>query len=358
MSASPRPRATPGLARHASRPYHTPSTGVFALLPQFLVPWAELMHLNQPEGYLAFYWHYAIGLAFAACIAAPHPPPLSAFITIAGYLSVWVFIFRGAVCTWNDILDEVFDWKATRTQLRPLSRGALSMAQAQIFLLLQVILLGILLIPLSTACLIYADIMAMVFAINPLVKRMTHFSPFVLGAGFAVPILMSCAAFRADPLLQALLGMDLDEDENEGSRASSAYLVGAACLYLASLLTTVIFESIFAHQNIKDDLKTGVRSLALYLGPRAKQWLSFLASIQVCLTLAVGFSCGFSLLYYTISCGGLAISLASLLYFVDLTSPASCALVFRQGSIAVGLTLTIGLLAEYMYRSLLSIAGE
>ncbi len=44
-------------------------------MPASWVPFAELMRLDRPAGYFAFFWHFAIGLGFAAAASDPIPSP-------------------------------------------------------------------------------------------------------------------------------------------------------------------------------------------------------------------------------------------------------------------------------------------
>ena len=334
--SNPEPSPPPRLPSQ----YKPPRGGIFTILPTSWVPYAELMRLDRPAGYYAFYWHYIIGLSFAACIAVP-PPTLTNLAILAAYLGFWVLILRGAVCTWNDNLDQSFDRKVARTRFRPIARGAVSTVQANLFTLLQLIVGAIILIPLPAECSIYAGIITIILVIYPLGKRFTDFPQAILGLGFALPIFLCCAIFEIDPLLQNNAGSDAE--------TRSAHLTAAVFLYFAGALWTMIFDTIYAHQDINDDKKVGIRSLSVFLGGRTKPVLSVLAAIQVALLVAMGVKCQFSTIYFMGSCTGAAVALFAMLRFVDLRNPTSCAWWFGSSRL-VGGSIAAGLLFEYMLR--------
>lgn len=290
--------------------YLPPQTGIFYILPPTWVPYAEIMRLNRPSGYYAFYWHYAIGLSFAASIASPTTEP-TVLVALAGYLALWVLVLRGAVCTWNDNLDQEFDGRVARTRFRPIARGAVTTAQGHIFTAAQLVLGTVMLSPFSTAVSAYGALMTAIITIYPLGKRITDFPQVILGFGFAVPIFMCCAALGADPLQRQLfVGSDTMD-----------VTYGGACMYGASVLWTIIFDTVYAHQDITDDVKAGVKSLAVRLGDQTKLVLAVLGAFQVGLLIGAGCFCKLSAVYFVISCGGAARPSSPCLYLSILRRP-------------------------------------
>lgn len=311
--------------------YIPPRTGLLSLLPSSWVPFAELMRLDRPQGYYAFYWHYLIGISFAACGVSDSCTPFE-LLVLAAYLGAWVVVLRGTVCTVNDICDQDFDRQVARTRFRPLARRAVSTAQATAFTIAQLFVLSLLTLPLPTSSYMFAAATTLALSIYPLGKRVTHFPQVILGLAFAIPIFMCCEI--------------LDKDADTDTRSPRA----VSALYWVSTLWTVISDTIYAHQDMDDDAKAGVKSLAVLLGQQTKLWLSLLAIVQVALLVFIGAECDFSYLYYTLCCGGTALSLGVMLITVDLRSPASCAYWFGPGARLVGCSLVGGFLAEYAYR--------
>ncbi|KAI5367917.1 Putative UbiA prenyltransferase family [Septoria linicola] len=324
-----------GLPAETSKPSYTaPSGGIFTILPASIVPYAELMRLDRPSGYYAFYWHYAIGIAFAGSIA-PVPPTVSQMASLAVYLALWVVIYRGAVCAWNDNIDQDFDRQVARCRNRPIARGAVSTLQGHVFTAAQTVMCGTILVEYPKEIMVYAGIMTVVLGIYPFGKRITDFPQVILGFAFAIPVFMCAAALGADPLL---------------SPATASMRNGALCLYGANTLWTIIFDTVYAHQDIKDDVKAGVRSLAVRLGDQTKLGLGLLSCIQVALMVACGHYCGLSWAYFVFGCGGAAASLFAMLYLVELSRPSSCAWWFGPGSRLVGASIVLGFLGHYVLR--------
>ncbi|GIZ46529.1 hypothetical protein CKM354_000965500 [Cercospora kikuchii] len=326
--------ANTGASKSSNGAYVAPSTGIFRVIPATFVPYAELMRLDRPAGYYAFFWHYLIGLAFAACISPEQPSPVD-LCAHAGYLAAWVLVYRGAVCTWNDNIDQEFDRQVARCQNRPIARGAVSTRQGHAFTAAQTVVCAVMLLCFPSAVLVYAGAMTIILGIYPFGKRITDFPQVILGFAFAVPVFLCSAALRADPLLAPAT-----EDLRRGS----------LCLYGANTLWTIIFDTIYAHQDIKDDIKAGVKSLAVRLGDQTKLGLGVLSGVQVGLLLAVGRFCDLNWVYYVIGCGGSALSLFGTLWYVDLENPASCAWCFGPGSRFVGASVVLGFLGQYTTR--------
>lgn len=322
--------------------YTPPSGGIFEVLPAAWVPYAELMRLDRPAGFFAFYWHYLIGIGFGVAVLRPALDPGSLAL-VAIYLAIWVVVLRGAVCTVNDNLDQDFDRKVARTQCRPIARGAVSTHQANIFALLQFALLAVMILqcPIphaSRTAGAYAALSAAILTVYPLGKRVTDFPQLILGVGFAAAIPFSSAVVGVDPF-------DIGGDD-----LHRRWAVLSLCV--ASGIWTVIFDTVYAHQDRQDDIKAGVRGLAVRLGDYTKLVLSISAVTQVVLLAAVGGLIRLSWVYFAGSCAGVALALAAMLILVDLDSPASCAWWFGQGTAIVGTTMVAGFLGEYVIRQL------
>lgn len=81
-------------------PYSDPTTGFISCLPKSWIPYAQLMRLDRPAGFYAFYFPYLIALAYAACIA-PNPPAPLHMLKLVALLLPFNILLRGAACTWN-----------------------------------------------------------------------------------------------------------------------------------------------------------------------------------------------------------------------------------------------------------------
>ncbi|KAJ6012982.1 hypothetical protein N7522_003337 [Penicillium canescens] len=327
----------------APNEYEPPTQGIFALLPSALTPYAELMRLHRLAGCYFYYCHYVIGLSFAACVA-PSPPKPSLLVVQALYFMAWVLILRGAMCTWNDNIDHGFDRQVARTRLRPIARGSVSTVQGHVFLLLQLVVGIMILQVFPPSCLFYAAITTLAALFYPFCKRVTHLPQVFLGLGFGLAIFMTGAALNVDFILQH------SSNGGDGHR----HRLAALCLYVVSVLYTVLVDTLYAYQDMEDDMKAGVGSLAVRLGKSPKLVFSFMAAAQVIFLVAVGILSQFSAIYFVGSCSTTALVLVSMVSLVNLTDPASCAWWFGPGSCLLGASMTIGMIGEYAKRQVSS----
>lgn len=310
--------------------YVPPSKGFLSILPASWTPYAQLMRLEKPGGLYAFYFPYLLGLLYAACIANNIISPLRMLRESAFFLP-GAIILRGAACTWNDNIDQDFDRKVARCRLRPIARGAVSSAQGHLFTVGQTLAGSLLLALLPLECAYDAILITLLFVIYPFGKRFTNYPQFILGFPFAWAIVMSCHALGVDPL-------------------TSKTLPSTICLVLANVSWTMVYDTIYAHQDIKDDVDAGVKSMAVQFKDSTKLITSILGAILVALLLAVAAFIDMSHLYMAFTCGGTAISLAAMIGLVELKKPASCAWWFKWGFWFVGGAMMSGLLAQYLAR--------
>lgn len=306
------------------------SSGFLSHLRSTWTPYAQLMRLDRPAGFYAFYIPYLIGLGYGACLAESVPSP-TYLLSLCGLFAVYCVILRGAACAWNDNVDQEFDRQVARTRLRPIARGAVSTTQGHIFtvalLLAQIPILMIL----PVACTYHAIPMNLLFGAYALMKRITYYPQFVLGFPFAWAILMSCAALEVDPISHQRI---------------------TATTFMANIAWTMIYDTVYAHQDIRDDVRAGVKSMAIRFANSTKELTATLATIQIALLCYTGWQAGLSLVYFIFACGGTAIALGAMITIVDLKEPSSCAWFFHRGFWYVGGSITTGFGAEYLTRLL------
>ncbi|CZS99426.1 related to para-hydroxybenzoate polyprenyltransferase precursor [Rhynchosporium agropyri] len=239
---------------------------------------------------------------------------------------------RGAGCTINDLWDRNLDPHVRRTRLRPIARGAVTPFKALAFTGVQLFTgLGILL-QFPAQCLFYGIPSLLLVASYPLAKRVTHYPQLVLGFTFSWGAIMGFPA----------LGVDLLQN--------SAALTAAGFLYASSISWTVLYDMIYAHMDIRDDAKAGIKSIALRHDAQTKQILSGLAVAQVGLLAAAGVAAGAGPLFVVGSCGGAAVTLAVMIRKVNLKSVKDCWWWFVNGCWLAGGVISVGLGADYLVR--------
>ena len=311
-------------------PYKPPTTGLLSYLPSPWIPYAELMRLDKPAGTYYLFFPCLFSTLLAASYTNPSIAPV---ITTTVLFFSGALIMRGAGCTINDLWDRNLDPHVSRTRLRPIARGAVTPIKALAFTGVQLLAgLGVLM-QFPTPCLFYGIPSLLLVATYPLAKRVTHYPQLVLGLTFSWGAMMGFPA----------LGIDLLTD--------TAALSAAAALYASCVSWTVLYDMIYAHMDIKDDAKVGIKSIALRHEKETKGVLSGLAVVQIGLLATAGVAVGASPVFFVGSCGSAAVTLGFMIWSVRLEEVSNCWWWFRNGAWLTGGGIACGLFAEYLSRS-------
>ncbi|KAM7187900.1 para-hydroxybenzoate-polyprenyltransferase [Naviculisporaceae sp. PSN 640] len=323
-TTSSTPAPTPNLT-----PYTPPTTGLLSYLPASWVPYAELARLDKPAG--TYYLFFPC--LFSTLLAAPlsSAPPTTILTTTLLFLS-GAIIMRGAGCAINDLWDRNLDPHVTRTRLRPIARRAITPFQALIFTGSQLLTGLAILLQFPLPCFYYATPSLIFVALYPLAKRVTYYPQAVLGLTFSWGAIMGFPA----------LGISLIE--------STPALTAAALLYTSNIAWTILYDMIYAHMDIKDDAKAGIKSIALKHDKETKQVLSGLAVIQIGLLAGAGMVVGAGPAFFIGSCGGAALTLGIMIKRVNLKSVKDCWWWFVNGCWITGGVISAGLGVDYLIR--------
>jgi 4-hydroxybenzoate polyprenyltransferase len=311
--------------------YTPPTTGVLSYLPQKVVPYGELMRIDKPTGSYYLFFPCLFSTLVAATMATPIAAP-SAVISTTALFFTGALVMRGAGCTINDLWDRNLDPHVARTRLRPIARRAISPPQAIVFLGGQLFTGLAVLLSLPFECFWYATPSLLLVATYPLAKRITYYPQFVLGLTFSWGAMMGFPA----------LGIDLLSNQSA--------LVAASCLYASNVAWTVLYDMIYAHMDIKDDVKAGIKSIALKHENETKAVLSGLAAVQLGLLAATGIAAGMGPIFFVGSCGGAALTLATMIRQVRLKEVKNCWWWFVNGAWFTGGAISLGLAGEYLAR--------
>ena len=295
--------------------YQPPETGFVSSLPRTWIPYAELMRLDKPAGtyYLFFPCLFSTLLAASYTAAAPLLVLTTSLCFFSGAL-----IMRGAGCTINDLWDRDLDPHVARTRLRPIARGAVTPFKALTFTGFQLLAgLGVLL-QFPVSCLFYGIPSLLLVATYPLAKRVTHYPQLVLGLTFSWGAIMGFPALDVGLLVDATA------------------LKATAALYASCVFWTVLYDMIYAHMDIKDDVKVGIKSIALRHEKETKAVLSGLAVVQIGLLAAAGAAVGASPVFFIGSCGSAAATLGLMIWKVRLKEVSNCWWWFKNGALFTG----------------------
>jgi 4-hydroxybenzoate polyprenyltransferase len=310
-----------------------------ASLPRSWIPYAELVRLDKPTG--TYYLFFPT--LFSTLLAAPMATGVAPIQVLgtAGLFFTGALIMRGAGCAINDLWDRNLDPHVERTKFRPIARGALSPRNAVLFTGTQLLAgLGILL-QFPFQCLWYGIPSLPIVVAYPLAKRVTNYPQCVLGLAFSWGAIMGFPA----------LGVDL--------LANHDALLAAGALYSSCVAWTVLYDMIYAHMDIKDDVAAGIKSIALRHEHNTKAVLSGLALTQVSLLGAAGLAAGCGPVFFVGSCGSAILTLGLMIWKVQLKNVKNCWWWFKNGCLLTGGGITLGLLGEYaaQYLGLYNNAG-
>ena len=324
---------------HGNLEPQTPVSGVLSLLPYPWIPYAELMRVHKPAGVIVIYLPYLLGYLFTATVSS-HPAPPSEIAFSAAVLYVTSFLLRSAGCTWNDFADYKFDQKVERCRTRPIARGAVSPFNAAIFFSLQAAVWIIMLWSLCAQTVVFAVPAIGLTMLYPYAKRVTDYPQMMLGLTLAWGLFIG--SVMSDPDSIALI--------TEDPRVGGAF----GCLFLAYVVWTGVYDTIYGFQDVQDDVKSGVRSMAVRWQHHGKLLLASMAIVQVIFLALAGCAIEVGSGYYSICCGASAAALGIMLWRIDLGSAAECGWWFKNGIMAVGASMTLGVVQEYMRRYTLS----
>lgn len=279
------------------------------LLPAAARPYARLARLDRPIGT----WLLLFPCWWSIAFASPRPLSLESLILFATF-GIGALTMRGAGCTFNDICDRDFDAQVARTRDRPLPSGQVTVRGAVVFLaVLLTAGLAILLTLKPFAIAVGAASLVLVFT-YPLSKRVTYWPQFVLGLAFNWGALLGWAAVREEISLAPVL------------------------LYVGGIFWTLGYDTIYAHQDRRDDPAAGVKSTARRLGLGSKPWLYAFYLIAAAFLAATGYVVGLGWIFYA----GLALATLQFVWQVadvDLDAPKDCLAKFRSNRLAAWLIL-------------------
>ncbi|KAI1329094.1 UbiA prenyltransferase family-domain-containing protein [Xylariaceae sp. FL0255] len=317
-------------------------------LPASWVPYVQLARLSPPAALFLIYFPHFFGVVLAAVIQRS---PVRDVIYPAAVMLGGSFFFSNAAHGWNDLIDAPIDRAISRTSKRPIPRGAITPRAALIFTLSQGVGAAMFLLLMPSGSAIYAVPSIIGTIYYPWAKRHTNFVQLVLGCCLAWGIIMGSCSMGLKPFTLGPFGTNdlLGYDWQDGSSSSKPWVQPSiACVYVASILWTIIYDTIYAHQDLKDDLKVGVKSIAVLFRDLTKVFLWAVLACMIVLLGLAGRLEGMGPLYYIIAAGGSALSLGAMILHVELKDSASCWWWFRHGFWLAGGSIAAGLLSEYL----------
>ncbi|KAL3249639.1 hypothetical protein MRX96_055851 [Rhipicephalus microplus] len=287
--------------------------------PEKLQPYLRLMRLDKPIGT----WLVMLPGAWSIGLAAD-PGCLPDLKLLAMY-AAGALLMRGAGCTINDMWDRDIDRKVERTKNRPLASGELSLFDAFVFTGGQLALSSLILLQLNWYTIVLGASSVALVALYPVMKRITYWPQVMLGLTINWGALMGWAAVK-------------------GSCDWSAVLP----LYAAAMSWTLIYDTIYAHQDKHDDAVIGMKSTALKFGDKSKRYLWLFSASMVSNLVLAGLTSGQSWPFY-LAAAATGAHLARQIHTLNLDDPGDCAKKFvsnRQVGYLVFLGIVCGSLVK------------
>jgi len=283
------------------------------VVPAGARPYLRLMRIDRPIGT----WLLLLPGWWAIALAAPDGGWPD--VRLLALFAVGAIVMRGAGCVVNDMADRDFDARVARTAQRPIPSGAVSLRQAGL-LLAGLLVIGLaVLLSLGTLAIWLGVLSLGLVALYPFMKRVTDWPQAWLGLTFNWGALLGWAAAtgRIDP--------------------------PALWLYAGGIAWTMVYDTIYAHQDKEDDALIGVRSTALLFGGASRRWLAGFAVLTVLLLGVALLAAGIAWPGW-VALGLVALHLAWQVRSVDFDDPIDCLAKFRANR-WLGWILFLGLIA-------------
>jgi 4-hydroxybenzoate polyprenyltransferase len=278
--------------------------------------YARLMRLDRPIGIWLLLWP----VLWALWISANGHPSERIFVLFL----IGTFVMRSAGCVMNDFADREFDPHVRRTADRPLAKQSVSPAEALALFGVLGILALMLLIPLNRPTQVLAVVGGVLAVTYPFLKRFFALPQAYLGLAFSWSVPMAFAA-------------------QTGELPPLAWV-----LFVAGVLWTTAYDTIYAMVDREDDLVIGIRSSAILFGRADRAIIAVLQAGSLVALGVVGRMTAMGRWYWA----GLAVALACAIYqhyLIRNRHPGDCFRAFLNNNL-FGLAVFAGILLDYVFR--------
>lgn len=231
--------------------------------------YSELTRQHAPVGWLLL-WFPTIAALFVSGEDWPNTGTLIVF-------SLGVWLTRSAGCVVNDYADRHLDLQVERTRTRPIADGRVSSREAAGVFLASMGLAALLLFALTPKAALTAVLSLPLILLYPFAKRATQLPQLVLGVAFGWGILVASVEMTGKITEPALW------------------------LFAANFLWILAYDTFYALQDLPDDRKVGVGSLATRFGLEGSRRLIALCQLGVFASLILlGVRSGFPWYYFVL----------------------------------------------------------
>ena len=278
--------------------------------------YASLTRLDRPIGIWLLLWP----VLWALWLSSDGRPDQHVFIVFV----LGVVLTRSAGCAINDFADRNFDRHVKRTRDRPLVTGQVDPLEAVALCIgLGMIALGLAL-TLNELTRLLTLVGAVLVVTYPFFKRFFPLPQFYLGAAFTWSVPMAFAA-------------------QTGAVPRLGWL-----LFIAGVLWTMAYDTMYAMVDRDDDRKLGVRSSAILFGDADR----FIIGVMQLMTLLALWLAGRELklgFWFGAGLAGAAIFALYEQFLIRARKPEDCFRAFLNSNY-FGMSVFIGIALEYLFR--------
>ncbi|MEZ5581601.1 MAG: 4-hydroxybenzoate octaprenyltransferase [Candidatus Competibacteraceae bacterium] len=288
-----------------------------AQLADRLSEYALLMRLDRPIGTFLLLWP----TLWALWLAGQGQPNQHVVVVFL----LGVLLMRSAGCVINDIADRHLDPFVARTRQRPLAAQRVSVREAFILFAVLCALAFSLVLTLNRLTLVLSVIGLALAVIYPFMKRFHYLPQVHLGTAFGWSIPMAYAALTDTVPLVAWL------------------------LFLANVVWSVVYDTMYAMVDREDDLQIGAKSSAILFGEDDLKIIARLQCIVLGLLVLVGLIADLGWAYYAGLFGALWFALYQQ-YLIRDREPAACFQAFLNNN-WFGLVVFCGIVLDFLAES-------
>jgi 4-hydroxybenzoate polyprenyltransferase len=225
-----------------------------------------LIRFEKPIGFYLVLWPTLWALAVAG---EGSPDGWILFVFVVG-----CFLMRSAGCAINDFADRDFDRHVKRTRERPLTSGKITPKEALAVFAVMALIAFLLVLSLNRLTILLSIVGIVLAASYPFMKRLHYLPQVHLGAAFGWAIPMAFAA-------------------QTGGVPKEAWL-----LFVANIVWSVAYDTMYSMVDREDDLKLGVKSTAILFGAYDRVMTAVFQALFLLALVLVGLELGFTMVYY------------------------------------------------------------
>ncbi len=221
----------------------------------------KLFRFNKPIGIFLLFWPCAWGVAFSQW----YNKNIYNFFYFLIIFFIGSVLMRTAGCIYNDIIDKDLDKKVERTKNRPIASNKISKPKAWLLILLFLAPSLLILFSFNKFSIILGLISGLFVLTYPFMKRITFWPQVHLGIVFNWGVLLGWSVIFENITIEIIV------------------------LYLAAVFWTLGYDTIYATQDLKDDIKNKIKSTAVKFKFDIKNFLFFSYITSITFFVALGF---------------------------------------------------------------------